>query len=226
MSEIREDIIDFLIHNRVSTTEVADVLGKSGAIDEIKPVNFGHYRAGTVEYVYAYDESNWTVHEQIERLPEGSIVFIDAFNCGNRAIFGELVSKYLLLYKQSKAIIVNGNIRDLAEIHRENYPIWAKGSNPVGCFNRRPEKSIEGMEINERKEYYEHSIAVCDDCGVVIIPKNKIDEHMLVALQGIEDQEDIWFDRLNHFKESTFDIVCKKTYLQDQEYMNLRKRIM
>ena len=70
---------------------------------------------------------------------------------------------------------------------------------------------------------YDGAIAVCDDCGVVIIPKDKINEELLDKLHHIEDQEDIWFDRLDHYKESTFEIVCKKTYLQDEIYMSRRK---
>ena len=38
----------------------------------------------------------------------------------------------------------------------------------------------------------------------------------------MKEQEDIWFDRLDHYKESTFDIVCKKKYLNDEVYMSRR----
>ncbi len=222
---IADRIVDFLIHNRVSTTEVADVLGKSGALEDIHAVNRGHYRAGIIKYIYAYEESNWPVHEQIENVEEDRIIYVDAFDCGNRAIFGELVSKYLLLYRQSKAIIINGNMRDAAEVYRENYPIWCKGFTPIGCFNRKPEKELEVSRYITKKNSLDGAIAVCDDCGVVVIPKEEINEKMLSKLQEIENREDIWFDRLNHFKESTFDIVCKKTYLDDQEYMKIRRKI-
>lgn len=222
---ISERIVEYLVHNRVNTTEVADVLGKTGAIKGIHAVNFGHYKAGIVRYVYAYDESNWSVHEQIQDIEEDRIIFVDSFDCNERAIFGELVSKYLLLYRQSRAIIVNGNIRDAAEIHRENYPIWCKGFTPVGCFNKEPKNKMEEKKYRDKLESLDGSIAVCDDCGVVIIPKVDISGLMLEKLKGIENQEDIWFDRLNHFKESTFDIVCKKNYLDDKDYMDIRKII-
>lgn len=225
MNLISEKIVDFLVHNRVSTTEVADVLCKSGALEGIHAINRGHYRAGIVKYVYAYDESNWPVHEQVENIEEDRIIFVDAFDCGNRAIFGELVSKYLILYRQSRAIIVNGNMRDAAELYRENYPIWCKGFTPIGCFNKKPVNELEMIKYEEKKEKLDGAIAVCDDCGVVIIPKNRINEEMLTKLQGIENQEDIWFDRLNHFKDSTFEIVCRKSYLDDKEYMKIRKKI-
>ena len=42
--EIREKIIDYLTRNRVSTTEVADCLGKTGVIPNLMPCTSGHYR--------------------------------------------------------------------------------------------------------------------------------------------------------------------------------------
>lgn len=225
MDVMNKKIVDFLVHNRVSTTEVADVLGKTGALKGIHAVNRGHYRAGVIKYVYAYDESNWPVHEQIENIEEDRIIYVDSFNCGDRAIFGELVSKYLLLYRQSRALVVQGNVRDTAELYRENYPIWCKGFNPIGCFNRKPEKGLIDDSYIEHKKFFDGSIAVCDDCGVVVISKDKIDEELLDKLKNIENQEDMWFDRLNHFKESTFKIVCHQSYLADKEYMKIRKII-
>lgn len=215
---ICDKVIDYLVRNRVSTTEVADALGKTGVVPDLMPINRGHYKAGKIKWVYAYDESNWPVHEQIQDLEEDNIVFVDAFNCGNRAIFGELVSKYILLYRQSRAIVINGNMRDAAALIRENWPIWCKDLNPVGCFNRKPYKPFNEEQRQKNYEKYDGAIAVCDDCGVVIIPKDRINEEFYQALVKIENQEDIWFDRLDHYKENTFEIVCMKNYLKDENY--------
>ena len=222
MSSVAELIIDYLNRNRVSTTEVADCLGKSGAICEVMPINRGHYCAGLIKYVYTYDESNWEVHRQIANIEEGKIIFVESFNCAGRAIFGELVSKYLLLYRQSKAIVALGKMRDAAALIRENYPIWCIGFNPVGCFNRKPDSGKDITVMKESYENYENAIAVCDDCGVVVIPKEEITLEFLKKLENIESQEDIWFDRLDHFKENTFQIVCEKQYLTDKKYMQQR----
>lgn len=222
--ETIDKIIDYLVRNRVSTTEVADALGKTGVLPGLKPVNTGHYRAGKVKWVYAYEESNWSVHEQIQDIEEDCVILVDAFECGERAIFGELVSKYLLLYCQSRALVIKGNMRDAAALIKENWPIWCTGYNPVGCFNRKPSTPLEERIRKEYFEKYNGAIAVCDDCGVVIIPKEKITEDFLTALHHIENQEDIWFDRLDHYKENTFEIVCAKNYLQDETYMSRRNK--
>lgn len=225
MSEIMDEIIDYLVRNRISTTEVADCLGKAGVIPNLMPCNRGYYRAGKVAWVYAYDESNWPLHEQLQSIQEDRIVFVDALNCGDRAIFGELVSKYILLYHQSRAIVVNGKMRDAAALFRQKWPIWCNGYTPVGCFNRKPDREIDPIWKAANYAKYDGSIAVCDDCGVVVIPKTLVTDGFLHKLHDIEDQEDIWFDRLDHYKESTFDIVCKKNYLSDNMYMLTRKKM-
>lgn len=219
-------IIDYLSRNRVSTTEVADCLGKSGAIPDLMPCNHGFYKAGEISWVYTYEDSNWPLHEQIQEITDDRIVFVDTLGCEKRAIFGELVSKYLLLYHQSRAVVVNGKMRDAAALIRQNWPIWCSGYTPVGCFNREPENDIDEEWKRSHKEMYDGAIAVCDDCGVVVIPKDVISKEFLDKLYQIEDQEDIWFDRLDHYKENTFDIVCKKKYLEDDNYMRSRKNMI
>ena len=222
---IKDKIIDYLIRNRVSTTDVADALGKKGNLPGIMPINIGHYQAGVIKWAYAYGESNWPLHEQITDIEEGMILMTEVFDCGDRAIFGELVSKYILLYRQCKALVVCGNMRDAAALIKNSYPVWCKGLNPVGCFNSKPDYEMNVDLINEHREKYDGAIAVCDDCGVVIIPKTHINEEFLYAVQAIENQEDIWFDRLDHYKENTFEIVCQKKYRDDEVYMNSRKKL-
>jgi regulator of RNase E activity RraA len=213
---MKDLIIEFIKKNRVSTTEVADCLNKSGVIENVLPITKGHFKVGNVKWVYAFAESNWDVHEQIVSTQENDIVFIETFECRHRAIIGELVCKYILLYQQAAAIISNAKMRDAAALLRENYPIWCTGFTPVGCFNKKPEKDLDKAIVEKHKSFYDGSIAVCDDCGVIIIPKELHTTEFLNKLIQIEEQEDIWFERLDRFKENTFEIVCLKKYLKDK----------
>lgn len=209
---MKEEIINFIKKNRVSTTEVADCMKKSGLFENSHILNRGRFRVGNVKWVYAYNNSNWSVHEQVRNVQPGDIVMIEAFNCGERATIGELVSKYILLYQQAAAIISNAKLRDGARLIKENYPIWCAGLSPIGCFNKKIEEPLDKTIYNEHFNRYEGSIAVCDDSGVVIIPKEYHNQEFLNKLIAIEEQEDIWFDCLDRKKWDTFDIVCLKKY--------------
>lgn len=210
---INEKIISYIKKNRVSSTEVADALGKKGAVSGIQAINRGHFCVGNIFWAYAYGGSNWDIHEQIQNVKEGDVVFIETFECGDKAIFGELASKFLLLYKQAASIVVVGNLRDAHRLTKENWPIWCQGFNPIGCVNNKPIKTINPQVIKERNEIYNGGIAVCDDTGVVLIKKEEVNEELYKKLEFIEEQEDIWFDCIDRKKMTTFETVCLKKYL-------------
>jgi regulator of RNase E activity RraA len=210
--EITTQIIDFIRRNRVSTTQVADCLGKKGALPGMRAVNSGHFCVGLVSWIYAYEETNWPVHEQIEFIEEQKIVICESYGCNERAIFGDLVAKYLLLYKQSRALVVNGNLRDVHRLMKEGWPIWCTGFNPVGCFNHKPSNLIDPDIIAEHQERYDGAIAVCDDTGVVVITKDQQNPSFIEKLKFIEEQEDIWYECIDRKKWSTFKTICLKDY--------------
>ncbi|NMA48696.1 MAG: RraA family protein [Tissierellia bacterium] len=211
---MKEKIIEYIKRNRVSSTQVADTLDKTGAISGLRALNSKKFKVGNVFWVYAYGETNWDVHEQIVNVKEGDIVFVEVFDCNERAIFGDIVAKYLLLYKGAEAIVVNGNLRDVHRLIKEDWPIWCKGTNPIGCFNTKLEKTLDSRIQEEHRNRYDGAIAVCDDTGVVIIPKEKHNKEFLERLEFIEKQEDIWSECIDRYKWSTYDTICLKKYLQ------------
>ncbi len=216
MKKITEKIIEYIQINRVSTTEVADCLNKSGVLPNILPINAGQFRVGKIRWIYAYNESNWEVHEQIRKVERDEIVYIEAFNCADRAIIGELVSKYLLLYKRAGAIVTNAKMRDAHKLLKEKYPIWCIGFSPVGCFNIMNEKPFDEDIIRTRNDQVNGAVMVCDDSGVVLIPKKELTDDFLTKLEEIEEQEDIWFDCIDRRKWDTFDTVCLKKYKEKE----------
>ena len=56
---INEKIINYITKNRVSTTEVADCLGKAGVVENVLPLNRGHFAVGEIQYLYAIQDSNY-----------------------------------------------------------------------------------------------------------------------------------------------------------------------
>lgn len=215
-----ETIISTIQKNKISSVEVADALSKTGVIDDIKPFNTGHFVVGKIKYVCTYFESNWPLHEQIRDLEEDIILFVDSYDCKNRAIFGDIVSKYLFLYKRVKGIIVNGLIRDAHRIRKENYPLWCKGVTPLGCFNKDVPINNEINEyIEKQKSYFDNAVAVCDESGCTIISKDKITQETIDKLDFIELQEDIWYFCLDTLKWDTYTTICKKEYLNNKDIL-------
>ena len=213
---IVQEAINLIEANKISTTEVADVLGKTGQIPDVRALNKGKFCAGDVVCLYAINNSNYELHRQLADADlNGKILFVYNVNC-DRAVFRDLVSKYILLYKRAKAIVINGKLRDAHTLIKEGYPIWCTEVTPIGCVNYQNGDDLTSEQITELKAKYEGSIMVCDDSGVVMIPKEKIDQQLLSKLEFIEFQEDIWFYCLDTLKMSTYDIVCQKKYQTDK----------
>jgi 4-hydroxy-4-methyl-2-oxoglutarate aldolase len=213
---VKDKIITFIEDNKVSTTEVADALGKKGVLDGVLPINPRLHKVGEVEFVYACNESNWEVHEQLQTIAPHKIVYVHGIDCGDKAIFGDLVSKYILLYKRSIAIVLSGKVRDAHTLIKENYPIWSSGVTPIGCNNTKNETLPDLKLIDSLREKYHGGVMVCDDCGVVLIEKKELTEELLRKLEFIEYQEDVWFFCMDSHKMSTYEIVCQKKYLMEQ----------
>jgi 4-hydroxy-4-methyl-2-oxoglutarate aldolase len=213
-------IVDFCRKNRVSTTEVADALGKSGVFSKVSPVSINMYRVGSIRCLFASNNSNWAVHEQIRQVQEGEVVMIFTHGCdADRAVIGELIAKYALLYRGAAAIVVEGPVRDVAVLRRENYALWSVGSSPLGCYNKPVEPYPQDLEAAIRDKY-EGGLAICDDGGVTVISRNLVNEDTLKRLHRVEMQEDIWFYCLDTLKWDTKKIVCEKAYLNETELLS------
>lgn len=213
VSPMAARLIDKIRRNRISSTEVADCLNKTGALTGVAALNRGHYCVGPVYWTYAFNESNWDLHQQVAQAPEGTIVLVDAFNCHDRALFGALVAKYLILYRQVAGIVVQGNLRDIPHLYKENWPVWCSGTNPIGCFNSPNETPLNLDLVKDQQEFYQGAIAICDDTGVVVVPQASQTEDFNQRLDWIEEQEDIWFDCIDRRKWDTFETVCLQKYL-------------
>ena len=140
--------------NRISTTEVSDALSKKkGSLENIRPIDYQNslHKVGSIKCVFAYKESNYLVHDQIKKVKKNDIVIIFTKDCNNKSIIGDLISKYTLLYKEASAIVVLGNVRDLAKLIKEKYPIWCEGFNPVGCTIILQEIFQEKLEMKLSK---------------------------------------------------------------------------
>ena len=210
---IKQRILEYIKRNRVSSTEVADCLGKTGAIDGVYAVNRGHFAVGPVRYVYAHSETNWPIHEQVRDVQSGEVVVMDGIDVKGRALVGELVSKFILLYREAAAVVSLEKLRDANDLIKNNYAVWCAGFTPVGCFNVEKQETDEVRRIvAERKARYDGAVAVCDDTGIVIVPKESLNEDFYRRLVEIEAQEDVWFNCIDFRKWDTFDTVCLKKY--------------
>lgn len=206
------EMVEFIRKNRISTTEVADALGKTGVLDGIGPAIPDLHCVGPARAVFAANDSNYAVHEQMRDVQPGEIPVVYTQGYSNRAVFGDIVSKYVTLYQGAEAVVVDGLVRDAARIRRERFPVWSRGYTPLGAVNS-PADPFDETKASRIRADVDGGIAVCDDAGVVIIPAAKVNSETLGRLEFIEAQEDVWYFCLDTLKWDTKQIVCDKAYL-------------
>ncbi len=214
--EQTEEIIRYIRRNRLSTTEVTDAMGKAGILPGLAPATPDQFRVGPVRCVFTANNSNRDLHEQIKAVREGEVVVVFAEKCEERALLGDLMARFVLLYRGAEALVVNGLVRDAARLRRERYAIWSKGMTPLGCFNT-PAKPFAPKEAARLRAELDGGVAVCDDGGVTIIGPKLLNGELLEKLKRIELQEDVWYYCLNTLKWDTKKIVCDKAYLKEPE---------
>jgi regulator of RNase E activity RraA len=214
--DIKEKILNYIIKNKLSTTEVADAMGKTGLVQGVFPLNNEDYKVGSVKVCFAWDDTNYNVHKQFKEIEKDDIIFVCPYKFDDIAVLGDLMVKYALTYQQAKALIVLGKVRDVSKLYKEKFSIWSEGYTPIGCKNTKENFNLSKTFQQEMIERFDGGIAVCDAAGVVVISVRHLDEDMLNRLHLIEIQEDIWNYSLNTLGWDTKKIVCDKAYLQER----------
>jgi 4-hydroxy-4-methyl-2-oxoglutarate aldolase len=159
--------------------DIHDVLDGRGPYGYLKGVTqFGVLHPGQVicgpVSTVCYEPSTRTgqpqdiYHGAIDAVVKGGILMVDS-SCAEGSGTGELMSSGAKT-KGAAATVVNGTVRDLAEVRKLDYPLFAKGMSPVGVSGRmepahyQVELDIDGVKIRPG------DVIFADVTGVVVIP--------------------------------------------------------
>jgi RraA family protein len=153
------------------TPEISDLLNRLYAVDPAIECLSGESRrlSGTACTVKVFPGDNLMVHASLDIAKPGDIVVIDANASRENAVLGDLITTKAK-HRQIAGFIVDGLIRDLPEIQSRDFPVWARGTTPVGPLHRGPGEinypiACGGVVINPG------DIIVADSAGIVAIPQ-------------------------------------------------------
>ena len=159
--------------------DVHDVLDQHGPYGYLRGISqFGVLKPGQVicgpVSTVRYDKSARTgqpqdiYHGAIDAVIPGGILLVDS-SCAEGSGTGELMSSGAKT-KGAAATVVNGTVRDLAEVRKLDYPLFAKGMSPVGVSGRMEpahaqiELEVDGVRVRPG------DVIFADITGVVVIP--------------------------------------------------------
>lgn len=173
---------------RLNTTLLSDAMGCTGAMDyKIKPVAAGMRVIGTAMTVDMRPGDNLFLHQAIYSGQEGYVLVADGKGHTKNAYLGELMAgaaKAIGL----EGIVIDGLVRDKEALSELNLPIFAKGFIPNGPFKDGPGQfnqpiSCGGVSIHPG------DLILGDDDGVIVVPKDKIDNIFAKAEKKLAYEE-------------------------------------
>lgn len=152
-----------------STANIADNMNRCFCLDSsIKKINSKPLKmVGTAFTIKTKVGDNLMVHKSLDLAKPGDIVVIDAEGDTQHAILGEIMVREAMACKLA-GFLIDGAIRDSAELRELDFPVFARGATPRGPFKDGPGEinvpiSCGGVVINPG------DIIVGDDDGVVIV---------------------------------------------------------
>lgn len=180
--------------SEIPTTTFADVLpDRKQIIDmDIRPLWCGAHRiAGPAFCVQLSPGDNLMLHAAIYQAPKGSVIVVDG--CDNQfAVAGGNVCK-VAMEREIAGFIIDGVIRDIAEIRQMKFPVFARGTCPI------PGKKEVVTPLNTPitcggVRVMPGDFVVADEEGIFVVPFQKIEQVLKAAQERLAKDESEGFD--------------------------------
>lgn len=162
-------MIDYSAFAALSPTTLADTLSRNQIMDlGIRPLWHGMPRvAGPAYTVQCSAGDNLMLHAAIYRAAPGSIIVVDGVDVAYAVAGGNVCA--VAQERGIKAFIIDGVIRDLAEIRERQFPVFARGVVPIPGIKEQAHPlnqpiNCGGVQVRAG------DIVVADEEGIVVIP--------------------------------------------------------
>ncbi|GHV34892.1 methyltransferase [Synergistales bacterium] len=158
---------------QIPASNIADVMERSCAMNpRIRLLSSpkAQVTSGAAFTVKARAGDNLLLHKALNMAQEGDYIIVSNEADNSRSLIGEIMMAYLCHTKKVAGIVIDGPIRDIDEIGKWDFPVYATGTTPGGPYKEGP------GEINVPVSCGEISvtpgdIVVGDPDGVIVIPR-------------------------------------------------------
>jgi 3-hexulose-6-phosphate synthase/6-phospho-3-hexuloisomerase len=175
--------------SKVSTANISDAMHRTGELRGLIPVWTG--KPGELKFVgpavtvRTYN-GDWSAPVQaIDQAKAGDVLVIDACQ-GEVAVWGELAT-HSCKTKGIAGVIIDGAVRDVDEIRRLKFPIFARHLTPTAGEPKGFGEINAPIEISGRKIEPGDWI-IGDESGVVVVPQNMAMEMANRAIDVLEKE--------------------------------------
>jgi len=164
------------------STDISDLLNRLYAVDPgiVCLTGSQHRLCGPACTVKVFPGDNLMVHKVLDVAKPGDIVVVDAHGSSMNAVLGDLISTKAK-HRGIAGFIVDGFVRDIPDILKLDFPVFARGATPIGPLHRGPGEvnypvCCGGVVVSPG------DLVVADGAGIVVIPQ-EIASELLQRLQ-------------------------------------------
>lgn len=156
----------------IGAATVGEALGRTGDLgSDLRPIQQGARIAGTAVTVLSWPGDNLMIHAAIEQCGPGDILVVATRSPSQNGMFGELFAT-ALQHRGVAGAVIDAGVRDTQELRDMGFPVWSRHINMRGTVKNTPGAVnvpivIEGQPIDAG------DILVCDDDGVVVVPREE-----------------------------------------------------
>lgn len=171
---------DYLPFQNLSPTTLADVLSRERVMDiGIRPLWEGMPRiAGSAFPVRCAPGDNLMLHAAIYRAPPGSIIVAQAGDLDYALAGGNVCA--VAQQRGIAGFVLDGVIRDLAEIRGNRFPVFAHGVIPITGGKGEP-GVLNGPVVCGGVAVSPGDVVVADEEGIVVVPLDRRDTVLAAA---------------------------------------------
>lgn len=197
---------------------VGDGLGRRRVMDAgIKPLDSHSTFCGPAVTVEVRVGDNLMVHVALKLARAGDVVVINSHGSLSNGLWGAMTTK-AALQKKLAGVVIDGSVRDALEIQELGLPVFCRGINPCGGGKEGPGVvnfpiSCGGISVHPG------DIILGDGDGVVVIPRDQLDEAIVLADQcrEIEKRRLDGIDKGNLYPEWLEPMLHEKGILSESE---------
>jgi RraA family protein len=161
---------------RFASPDISDQLNRLYAVTpEIQCLTGRHdHLVGPACTVKVFPGDNLMVHKALDIAQPGDVVVVDAGASRMNAALGSLISTKAR-HRGIAGFVVDGYVRDLPEILELDFPIFARGTSPIGPLHRGPGEINFPVSCG-RVVVNPGDVVVADAFGVVMVPRENAGE--------------------------------------------------
>ena len=157
----------------IPASNVADVMERNCAMNpRIRLLSSpkAQMMAGPAFTVKGRAGDNLMLHAALSFCSEGDVIVVSNEGDQTRSLTGEIMMAYMKGVKKIAGLVLDGPIRDIDEIEKWDFPVYATGTTPGGPYKEGP------GEINVPISCGEISVSpgdiiLADPDGVIVIPR-------------------------------------------------------